>query len=285
MPRFDHAPLAVPEPFSRRDQRGGLVLGELLFAGGIALLLAGAATLLSPRSRSPLRLWILAGTAGLVGVVLYPALVYPPLPPGVASGLEIGDRQLLYLVTVGLGIGAVAAAARVASRSWRGVAAAATCLVVPALLAVALLPDQRAADTIGHRAAGGVPRGVDREPGPVLGHAHRGRRAAAAPPGVGVTGRRSASVARAAKADVAGRAVGRVALPGRDPVAPAVGGVAEVRAALLDLEVPLAGPRGSWPRSCGEPRIEPVGGPLPDVAGHVVQAVAVGREGVHGQVP
>ena len=147
---FDHAPLAVPEPFSRRAQRGGLVLGELLVAGGIAFLLAGAATMLSPRSRSPLRLWILAGTAGLVGVVVYPALVYPPLPPGVASGLEIGDRQRLYLVTVGLGIGAVAAAARVASRSWRGVVAAATCLVVPALLAVALLPDQRAADTVGH---------------------------------------------------------------------------------------------------------------------------------------
>lgn len=147
---FDHAPLAVPEPFSRRGQRGGLVLGELLLAGGIAFLLAGAATLLSQRSRSPLRFWILAGTAGLVGVVLYPALVYPPLPPGVASGLEIGDRQLLYLVTVGLGIGAVAVAVRVASRSWRGVVAAATCLVVPVLLAVALLPDQRAADTFGY---------------------------------------------------------------------------------------------------------------------------------------
>ena len=126
------------------------MLGELLLAGGIAFLLAGAATLLSPRSRSPLRLWILAGTAGLVGVVLYPALVYPPLPPGVASGLGIRDRQLLYLVTVGLGIGAVAAAARVASRSWRGVVAAAACLVVPVLLALALLPDPRAADTIGH---------------------------------------------------------------------------------------------------------------------------------------
>ena len=82
---LDHAPLAVPEPFSRRGQRGGLVLGELLLAGAIAFLMAGAATLLSPRSRSPQRLWIVAGTAGLVGVVLYPALVYPPLPPGVAS--------------------------------------------------------------------------------------------------------------------------------------------------------------------------------------------------------
>jgi Probable cobalt transporter subunit (CbtA) len=148
---LDHAPLAVPEPFSRRGQRAGLVLGELLLAGGVAFLLAGAATLLSPRSRSPRRLWILVGTAGLVGVVLYPALVYPPLPPGVASGLEIGDRQLLYLITVALGIGAVAAAVCVASRSWHSVAAAAACLVVPALLALALLPDQRAADTVGHR--------------------------------------------------------------------------------------------------------------------------------------
>ena len=148
---IDHAPLAVPEPFSRRGQRGGLVLGELLLAGAIAFLMAGAATLLSPRSRSPQRLWIVAGTAGLVGVVLYPALVYPPLPPGVASGLEIGDRQLLYLITVALGIGAVAAAARVASRSRRGVVAAAACLLVPLLLALAVLPDQQAPDTVGHR--------------------------------------------------------------------------------------------------------------------------------------
>lgn len=89
------------------------------------------------------------GTACLVGVVLYPALVYPPLPPGVDTGLGIVERQRLYLVTVGLGMGAVAAAARVASRSWRGVVAAAACLVVPALIAMTLLPDQRAADTVG----------------------------------------------------------------------------------------------------------------------------------------
>ena len=44
----------------------------------------------------------------------------------------------------------MAAAAPAASRSWRGVVAAATCLVVPVLLATALLPDPRAADTIGH---------------------------------------------------------------------------------------------------------------------------------------
>ena len=141
----EHAPLAVPEPFSRQGQRGGLVLGELLLGCGIALLLAGAATFLGTRSRSPLRLWLLMGAAGLWGVVLLPALVYPPLPPGVASGLGIDDRQLFYLLTVGLGIGAVAAAARVASHSWRGVVAAATCLVVPALLA---LPGQEAAHTI-----------------------------------------------------------------------------------------------------------------------------------------
>ena len=60
---------------------------------------------------------------------------------------------------------------------------------------------------------------------------------------------RSPRVARAAKADVAGRAVRCVALSGSDPVAPAVGGMAEVGPALLELEVPLAGPCGSWSRS------------------------------------
>src|SRR5206468_2540573 len=57
----------------------------------------------------------------------------------------------------------------------------------------------------------------------------------------------------------------------------------EIRAALLDLLGACGGtvrivasvlPVKSW--------IEPVGGPFPDVAGHVVQSVAIGREGVHG---
>jgi predicted cobalt transporter CbtA len=147
----EHAPLAVPEPFSRQGQRGGLVLGELLLGCGIALLLAGAATILGTRSRSPLRLWLLMGAAGLVGVVLLPALVYPPLPPGVASGLGIDERQLLYLATIGLGIGGVAAAAHALAASRRRLPLVAACVVVPAAVALLALPDQEAAHTIAPR--------------------------------------------------------------------------------------------------------------------------------------
>src|SRR4051812_37660865 len=39
-----------------------------------------------------------------------------------------------------------------------------------------------------------------------------------------------------------------------------------------------AGRWGGWAR-----RLPPVGGPLPDVARHVEQAVAVGREAAHGR--
>ena len=154
----DHGALAVPEPFSRQGQRGGLVLGELLLGCGLAFLLAGAATFLGGRSRSPLRLWVSMGVAGLVGVVLLPALVYPPLPPGVPSGLGIEERQLLYLATVGLGIGGVAAATWVLSASSkasapsaRRLALAGACVVVPAAVALLALPDQQAEHTIAPR--------------------------------------------------------------------------------------------------------------------------------------
>lgn len=148
---LDHAPLAVPEPFSRRGQRGGLVLGELLLGGGIAFLIAGAATFLGGRSRSPLRLWLLMGAAGIWGVALLPAVVYPPLPPGVPSGLEIDDRQLLYLAVVGLGIAGVTAASHALARAQRRLVLVGACVVVPAAVALVALPDQQAAHTISPR--------------------------------------------------------------------------------------------------------------------------------------
>ena len=90
-------------------------------------------------------------------------------------------------------------------------------------------------------------------------------------------------VAGAAEADVAGRAVGRRArCARRHPVAAAVRVVAEVRAAAHDpVACQTRGPCGIV-RSIAlrGSRVEPVGAPLPDVAGHVVEAVAVGRERV-----
>ena len=181
---FDHAPLAVPEPFSRRAQRGGLVLGELLVAGGIAFLLAGAATMLSPRSRSPLRLWILAGTAGLVGVVALPG----PRLPAAAAGRRVRPRDRRPPAALP---GHRGARDRRGGRGRaRGVALLAWCRRCGDVPGRTRAPRSGASAGPaggGHgraRAAGGVPRGVDREPGPVLGRAHRGRRLTAAPPGV-----------------------------------------------------------------------------------------------------
>src|SRR6266487_2430937 len=95
----------------------------------------------------------------------------------------------------------------------------------------------------------------------------------------------------------------RVHLPGGRPVAQAVVGCAEVRAALdhlaRDVLAGLAGRVAALgavdPRVAGDAarpgglggmawRVE-VAGPLPDVAGHVVQAVAVGAERPDGRGP
>jgi predicted cobalt transporter CbtA len=142
----DHPALALPEPFSRSGQRGGLVVGELLLGAGVALLVAGAATFLEPRARTPRRLWWLIAGACLWGVVVLPALVYPPLPPGVESALPLGERQALYLATIAAGVAGVAAAAHAWSRRGRlRIPLAAACILAPAALALVLFPDQRPA--------------------------------------------------------------------------------------------------------------------------------------------
>lgn len=139
--RGRHA-LGVPDPFSRDGQRGGLVAGELMLGLGFALLLAGALTFLSPIVGSARRLWLLVVGAAFWGVVVLPDAAFPPLPPGVESGLELGERQLLWLAAVAVGLAAFGACVWAWSRRRR--AAAVALLVVPTVLAALLLPDQRA---------------------------------------------------------------------------------------------------------------------------------------------
>ena len=136
-----HGALAAPEPFTRTGQRGGLVAGELIVGASVGFLLAGAGTLLAPRARSAMRLWVLMTAAGVWGVVVLPAIVYPPLPPGVHPALGITERQLLYLAVVAVGIGGVAAAVHVWSETLphRRVLAAAAVLF-PGALAALLFP-------------------------------------------------------------------------------------------------------------------------------------------------
>src|SRR5690349_10976375 len=84
----------------------------------------------------------------------------------------------------------------------------------------------------------------------------------------------------AAKADVARRGVDRFALAGGGPEAQAVVRRAQVGAALDDpARAALVGRRRRAARLLAVACREAVSRPLPDVAGHVVQAVAVGREG------
>src|SRR3954471_886630 len=89
---------------------------------------------------------------------------------------------------------------------------------------------------------------------------------------------------RAAESDVRRRGVDRLALPGGGPEAQAVVRSAQVRAALDDA--PRDALAGQHPRRAARVlaglavlRGPVIGGPLPHVARHVVQPVAVGREG------
>jgi len=137
-----HAASALPEPFSRTGQRGGLVAGELILGAGVGFLLAGAATFLAARARSPQRLWLLATAAAVWSVVVLPAIVYPPLPPGVASALPIGERQRLYLAVLGIGLVSFAGGVRLWSSGERfRLPLAVATVAIPAVLAVVLFPD------------------------------------------------------------------------------------------------------------------------------------------------
>src|SRR4051812_32178546 len=85
-------------------------------------------------------------------------------------------------------------------------------------------------------------------------------------------------VAGAAEPEVTGGAVRRVGAAGGNPVAVAVRAVAEVGAAAHHAAgAGLRAFRVATGAVDVERRVEPVGAPLPDVAGHVVEAVAVRR--------
>ena len=106
--------LAVPAPFGRDTQHGGLAIAELVYAAGVAFLLAGAAAVTGPgkrRSRTPRRFLLTAIGALAFASLVLPAATYPPLPPGAETLRGISERQLLYLGLLLLGVAGAAAAA------------------------------------------------------------------------------------------------------------------------------------------------------------------------------
>ena len=139
-------PIAIGEPFSRGEQQGGMIVGELVLGAGLGLLLAGAALLAGTGFvGTARRAWLIIAGTGAWAFLALPAVKYPALPPGVESTLPIETRQLSYLVLVGAGLLGVVLA-RLASlylRRWLRPVAAAIAFTLPALLALALLPAEQ----------------------------------------------------------------------------------------------------------------------------------------------
>jgi hypothetical protein len=142
---------AIAAPFTRGEQQGGMVVGELVLGAGLGLLLAGAALVAGSAFLGPARrAWLALAAIGAWAFLALPAIAYPAFPPGVESSLPIQTRQLSYLALVGTGVlGAVLARLawlRVAGRLRPAVALVA--FVLPPLLAVLLLPGEHAASPI-----------------------------------------------------------------------------------------------------------------------------------------
>ncbi len=139
--------LAVPEQFTRREQRGGLVLADLLYALGVASIIAGVAILLGPTAGAAGR-WLILSAAGVWSLVVAPALVLPPLPPGATTADSIDARRATYAVAVAVGVLGCAGAAW-AWRRARGrgemvcALAAAAVVVASAVVIVTVIPADR----------------------------------------------------------------------------------------------------------------------------------------------
>lgn len=88
--------------FSRRTQKGGLVVGLLAYGVAVAATFAGVYTLMASRlpGRGPREQ--VAGLVGvaLIAVVLVPFVKYPANPPGVGEPGTLARRQLLYISCV-----------------------------------------------------------------------------------------------------------------------------------------------------------------------------------------
>lgn len=145
---------AVAEPFTRGEQKGGMIAGQAVLGLGVGLLIAGAALMVGRTRLTPQRFWLSLVGGGAWALLLLPALKFPPLPPGVETALEVESRQVSYLLLVLAGVGGVVLASavwtRLADGSARAVGrlgpgavrtlAAGAALLAPAALVYALLP-------------------------------------------------------------------------------------------------------------------------------------------------
>ncbi len=146
-----HTAVAVPEPFTRGEQRGGLVLAELLYALGAGLAVAGVATLLGP-VRDAARRWLGLGAAGAWSLTVAPLVAIPPLPPGVESAWTVDERRAVFVVAVAIGVAGVVGAAVLWRRlsalpAWARLAAAGAPLAVALAVAGLAVPRETIGDS------------------------------------------------------------------------------------------------------------------------------------------
>lgn len=135
---------------TRGGQRGGLLLGTVLY--GLAMgLVFGAVFLLARgrgRARSDWTLALLIAGCAFVVLVLIPFLKYPANPPAVGDPETISDRTGAYLALLAGGALSVLAAVRVGrlaettgEEPWRGPLAMLLTLAGLATLLILVLPD------------------------------------------------------------------------------------------------------------------------------------------------
>ncbi len=152
----------VAEPFTRGEQKGGMIIGQGIVGLALGLLLAGAALMLGKGSLTPQRLWLTLVAVGAWVLLVLPALKYPPLPPGVETALQVEDRQINYLLLVLAGAGGALLASAVWTRlagegarsigalgpTLTRVVATGLVLVVPVAIAFIVLPGDSIATSV-----------------------------------------------------------------------------------------------------------------------------------------
>lgn len=135
---------AHEDVFTRREQKVGLVVGEIFFAAMVVAVFAGVFALTYddlPGATGRAKAAILAAI-GFVAAFAVPFLKYPARPPGVGDPDTVYERQALYLAVLALSVVAAIIAVRLWNHRrelpWRsavlggyGVWAAALLLVFP----------------------------------------------------------------------------------------------------------------------------------------------------------
>ena len=144
----DAAAHADEASVSRRDQRGIGLFGAYSLTGmAFGAILALTSHGLRRDRPDVTRRLVIAGLILAGAFTVAPWLKYPPNPPAVGDPATLGQRQTLYLAIICIaalvGLGSAALSRRLRAAGWddpRRVAVVAAAIVVPMLVAFAVLP-------------------------------------------------------------------------------------------------------------------------------------------------